>query len=98
MPPSLRLHEEVFRVFPGAVLGVGLLVVMEILAVLLLDSFHLLVPVCFFPSVEDSGGYSQDGENHEDDDGYDTCGGEDVHTDTFTCFRRMESFMFRLKL
>lgn len=77
-PSDLRLHEKLLRAFTGDVLGVGLVAEMEVLAVFLCDPLHFLVSVRLFSSVEESGGYRQDGYNHKDDNSYDTCEAEEA--------------------
>lgn len=70
--PGLQLNEKLLGVFGGDVLGVGLVVEREILAVFLFDFFHLLVSIRLFSSVEESGSNCQGSDNHKDGYSYDT--------------------------
>ena len=70
---GLLLDEILLWVFRGEILRVGLVVERKIWTVLLFDSLPFLVSMCVLPPVEKPGKYSQAGQNHKDDNSYDSC-------------------------
>lgn len=99
---GLQLNEILLWVFTGDILGFSLVVEREVLAVLPFDTLHLLVSICLFSPVEESGSYRQASHNHKDHHCYDTCKVEDIYFDIFRhvgkyicLMRRLVSILYR---
>lgn len=67
------LNDILLWVFTGDALGISLVAKRKILAVFLPDFLHLLVSICLFSPVEESGRYRKSSHNHKDHNSDDTC-------------------------